>query len=115
MRMTEKEFDSKMSELIKQKRYNEIPKLEKAYDEQFWKYEYFEKTIKEKIEYWSMSFNVEMRRSGEQGYQELSIFSKKSFSYWLSKEPDLEKMLPDVLKQINLSKEKVYPLLGLNL
>lgn len=56
-----------------------------------------------------------MRRPGEQGYEELSVFDGESFSYCLSKEPDFKELLPEVLKQISLSKERIYQLFGLDI
>ncbi|MEL6561547.1 MAG: hypothetical protein AAFQ94_25385 [Bacteroidota bacterium] len=113
--MTEKEFDKAMSLLFEQKRYDEIPRLKKQYEDSFWLNEYPKKSKEEKVQYWTTYFNVQMRRSGEQGYEELSVFDGESFSYCLSKEPDFKELLPEVLKQMSLSKERIYPLFGLGI
>ena len=106
-------FDDYMHELLKQGRNTEAVKLLGKREEWFWKEEYPNKSREEKIKYWSGSLHQQMRWNGESGQDEMAIFSKEDYMHWKLKEPEIEKLLPEILKMLNISIDKVYPLLGI--
>lgn len=79
----------------------------------FWEKEYPQKSKTEKVKYWSGSLHQQMRWNGESGLDEMAVFSVYDYQEWKKKEPKIDELLPEILKMLNISKEKVYPLLAI--
>lgn len=105
-------LNKEIAKLIDEKRYREIGALVKKSQEDFWSNEYPKKTFEEKINYWSGSFYQQMRWDGGAGIDPLSGFSQKAYLRWKESEPNLEEMLPFILKKLDFSEEKFYKLIA---
>jgi len=87
-----------------------------AYDlakQKFWSDEYPKKTLDQKVNFWAGSLHQQMRWNGESGLDEMAVFSKEDYILWKKREPNIDRLLPDIISKLNLNKEGVYKLLEL--
>ena len=103
-------IDKKIEDLIIEERYDEADELEEL-SEQLAKEEYTLMPFKEKVTYWAQGIHDSMRSFGEQGHDEMSVFSKREYEMWKSEEPNIDELLPHILDQLRINHDKVYPLL----
>lgn len=97
--------------LVKEKRYDEISEALREYSEQFWENEYPQKSFDDKIKYWSGKFGRQIRFNGESGFDEYAVFSYKDYCNWKEHEPQIDDLLPKVLKVLGLNRERIFELL----
>ena len=105
-----KAIDKKIENLIIEGKYEEVDELEEL-SEKLFKEEYALMPLKEKVTYWAKGIHDSMRSFGEQGHDEMSIFSKREYDIWKSEEPNIDELLPLILDQLRINREIVYELL----
>lgn len=116
--MDNKDMTTKINELLQKGKYSEIsallsnsPQYFTKNDASFLEKDYHKKSRKEKIASWVGDIHQQMRWIGEEGKDEMSLFSKKEYEYWKSVEPNIDEFLPHILDQLRINHDKVYPLL----
>ena len=56
--------------------------------------------MEEKIKSWFQNIYIQMRMQGEQGLDQLAIFSVPTYIEWQKNEPDIDKILDIVLPNL---------------
>ena len=110
IRKKQQAIEKEIDRLRGQQKYKEIAEL-KALSQQLAKEAYTLMPFKEKVTYWAQGIHDSMRSFGEQGYDEMSVFSKREYEMWKSEEPNIDELLPHILDQLRINHDKVYPLL----
>lgn len=76
--------------------------------------EYTQKSRAEKITYWCRGLHEAMRHQGEYwGRDEMTLFTPEEYAEWKKQEPEIDLLLPDIFKQLNIDYKKVAELLGI--
>jgi hypothetical protein len=107
------EFDKKIEQLVSEGKLKEAAALMNENARTYWRDVYPTFSDEEKINTWIGEINVSMRRHGENGYDPMETFDRKSYESWLSYEPRFEELWPKILPRINANPNKVMELLGL--
>ena len=110
IRRKQKAIEKEIDRLRDQKKYQKIAEL-MALSQQLAKEAYALMPFKEKVTYWAQGIHDSMRSFGEQGHDEMSVFSKREYEIWKSEEPNIDEFLPHILNQLRINHDKVYPLL----
>ncbi|GEM_PF-3087786 len=97
-----------ISQLIKEKRYEEVPIILNDYSKTFWEEEYIKMNFEEKIKYWSSRFHRQMRWNIESGVDEMAVFSKADYETRKKYEPEIDELLPHIVKYLTVKEEDIY-------
>jgi hypothetical protein len=106
--MDKDEINQKISNLIKEKRYEEVSLVLDEYSIFFWREKYNKMTFEEKVKYWSGRLHSQMRWNGESGVDEMAVFSKADYEIWKKYEPEIDELLPHIIKYLTVKEELIY-------
>ncbi len=106
--MDSNEVNQIISKLIKEKKFKEVSFILDEYSNFFREERYNKMIFEEKVKYWTGRLHSQMRWNGESGVDEMAVFSKADYEIWKKHEPEIDELLPHIIKHLTVKEEDVY-------